>query len=70
MKHRVQRNDYPGYPGRLSAEAKDLMLSKLNEICDASPPDARKLMTLWRVLVEGKEPSVKLPKPRFRSTRG
>ena len=67
---KVQTNPYPGYPGHLSKKYQFQLLKRLEDVLQELPLDARKLENLWRILVEAKEPRIKLPKRRFRATRG
>ncbi len=59
-KGNVQQNPYPGYPGPPRPDAKDAMRQKLEEICNANPPDTRKIIGLWRALMEEDKPRPKI----------
>ena len=65
---RVRSVHYPGYPGPLSRQDQILLGKRLEEVFKENPQDSRKLEDLWRILIEGKGPRVKLPRPRFRGT--
>jgi hypothetical protein len=67
---KTQTNPYPGYPGPLGRKYQSLLLKRLADVLQEHPPDARQLEDLWRILVEGKGRRIKLPKRRFRGTRG
>jgi hypothetical protein len=61
---KVERNEYPDYPGLPSAEAKARMQELLEELCTEKPADTERIGQVWRLLNRLKEPQTFRPGPR------
>jgi hypothetical protein len=64
MKNRVQRNDYPGFPGSPTPKTIEDLKSKLEDTLTQKPPNTEKIVKIWRVLMEENPPKSFKPGPR------